>query len=330
MPTNSNIRIYFAPIQEVTDFVYRTAFANTFGNSDKYFAPYIVRQNDGTIKKAHLRDIMPLNNLGYQLIPHVLAGNAEDFLYLAKTICDLSYGEINWNLGCPYPMVTNKGLGSGLLPFPDKIRRILAESMPKLSCRVSVKLRSGLMSSDEIFKVVPVLNEFPLNEVILHPRIAKQLYRGIADREIFIGAADLSKHTLVYNGDILTPDDFNQVNDFLKLPAICMVGRGILKDPFLPAKIKQLALPGKKEKSELLAQFHRQVFSTYSKLLSGNSHLLMRMTKFWSYFCYSFPDPAKAFKRIKKASNSAKYDAAVSENFQRLNDYEEDECSTNT
>ena len=125
MSKQKNCNLYFAPLQEYTDFVYRTAFSATFGSMEKYFAPYIVRQNDGTIKKAHLRDIAPENNPGYRLIPQIMAGNAEDFLYLANVLCDAGYEEINWNLGCPYPMATNKGLGSGLLPKPDKIKESL-------------------------------------------------------------------------------------------------------------------------------------------------------------------------------------------------------------
>lgn len=324
MPIEKNNTLYFAPIQESTDFVYRSAFAMAFGNVDKYFAPYIIRQNDGTIKKSHLRDIAPENNPGYMLIPQVMAGNTEDFLYLTKTLADLGYDEINWNLGCPYPMVTNKGLGSGLLPSTDKIKRILSEAFSKLSCRVSVKLRTGLLSSDEIFDVIPVLNEFPLNEVILHPRIAKQLYRGSADKELFMQVIDLSKHPLVYNGDIFTQDDFNQSSDHFTTITSWMLGRGILMDPFLPSKLKHVPLPYKKEKADLLNQFHDQIFFSYSKLLSGNSHLLMRMKKFWSYFCYAFPDPAKSFKRIKKAGSIANYNLAIRENFQRLSNYEED------
>ena len=324
MPTKNSLPLYFAPLQEYTDFVYRSAHSSTFGNVEKYFAPYIVHQNDGTIKKSHLRDIAKDNNQGYRLIPQILAGNTEDFLHLSKTLCDLGYEEINWNLGCPYPMVTNKGMGSGLLPFPDRIKMILTESLPKLSCKISVKLRTGLMSENEIFNVIPVLNEFPLNEVVLHPRIAKQLYRGTADREIFMRIADLSIHPLVYNGDILTQDDFNQLNNLLNTTSTWMLGRGILTDPFLPAKIKQLTLPEREERIVLLKQFHDQIFYNYSILMSGNSHLLTRMTKFWSYFCYSFPDPAKSFKRIKKAGSAAKYETAVRENFQRMINHEED------
>jgi len=324
MQKESEFKIYFAPLQESTDFIYRSAHAKYFGGVDKYFAPYIVRQNDGTIKKSHLRDIKPENNPGYPLVPQILAGNSEDFIFLARLLQDNGYNEINWNLGCPYPMVTNKGLGSGLLPHPDKIKSILEESLPKINCKVSVKLRTGLKSHDEIFKVIEVLNDFSLNEIILHPRFAKQLYREIPDEDLFVAVHKALKNNLVYNGDIVTAEDLNRLNIQFGDITTWMIGRGILKNPFLPQLLKNEPLPEKDGRAEILRNFHDDIFLSHSKLLSGSSHLLMRMEKFWSYFCFAFPDAHKTFKRVKKAANLVKYEIAVNENFQKLRNNEED------
>ncbi len=318
MDKKSSPKIYFAPLQESTDHIYRSSHAKFFGGADKYFAPYIVRQNDGTVKNSHLRDISPINNRDYPLVPQILAGNSADFLFLARLLQDNGYREINWNLGCPYPMVTNKGLGSGLLPFPDRIRTILEASLPKIECQVSVKMRSGLHSDDEIFQLIDLLNDFPLCEVILHPRIAGQLYKGAPDEAVFARVKAQLKHHLVYNGDIESDEYFSRLNVLFSDTTTWMIGRGILKNPFLPLQLKTGAQPETGEKVDLLRNFHDEIFLNYSKLLSGSSHLLMKMNKFWSYFCFVFPDPHKTFKRIKKAANIAKYDAAVSENFQRL------------
>jgi tRNA-dihydrouridine synthase len=218
-------------------------------------------------------------------------------------------------------MVTNKGQGSGLLPFPEKIEQILSESLPQLSCRISVKLRLGLHAPEEIVPVINVLNQFPIGEIILHPRIGKQLYKGKADPEIFSQTARLINHPLLYNGDILTPEDFFRLETRFEKNSGWMIGRGILQDPFLAKRIKT-NLPIL-ERVKILSEFHSIIFDEYSRLLSGKSHLLMRMLKFWSYFCYSFPDPHKTLKRIKKASTIEKYDSAVRENFSILNDHEE-------
>ncbi|HEY3390217.1 MAG TPA: tRNA-dihydrouridine synthase family protein [Prolixibacteraceae bacterium] len=330
MQKESDIKIYFAPLQESTDYIYRGAHAKFFGGVDKYFAPYIVRQNDGTVKTSHLRDIKSENNQGYPLVPQILAGNSTDFIFLAKMLQDNGYNEINWNLGCPYPMVTNKGLGAGLLPFPDRIKSILEESLPQVSCKVSVKMRTGLQSHNEIFQIIDVLNEFPLSEIILHPRFGKQLYRGEPDEETFINVHKTLNHSLIYNGDIESAENLSRLNILFGDNTTWMIGRGILKNPFFPLILKNGTVPEIDEKTIILRNFHNEIFLKYSNLLSGSSHILMRMEKFWSYFSFVFPDAHKTFKRIKKASNIVKYEAAVNENFQRLRNHEEDERSPNS
>jgi len=330
MLNESSLKIYFAPLQESTDYIYRNAHSRFFGGVDKYFAPYIVRQNDGSVKKSHLRDIKAENNHGYPFVPQILAGNSDDFIFLAKILQDNGYDEINWNLGCPYPMVTNKGLGSGLLPYPDRIKAILEESLPQINCKVSVKMRTGLQSHEEIYPIIDVLNEFPLCEVILHPRFGKQLYRGEPDEAIFVNAHKMLKQNLVYNGDIESIENKNRLNDQFADITTWMIGRGILKNPFFPLLLKGGTLPEREERAMILRNFHDEIFHQYESLLNGSSHLLMRMEKFWSYFSFAFPDQHKSFKRIKKASNLAKYEAAISENFQKLRQDEEDERSPNS
>ena len=165
-------------------------------------------QKDGALKKSHLRDTAPENCTGYQLVPQIMAGNSNDFLFLAKYLTDLGYQEINWNLGCPYPMVTGKGMGSGLLPYPEKISEILDQSLPQLKCRISVKLRSGLNSPEEIFQVIPVLNQYPLSEVILHPRIKQLLPEHLTGS--YSKGCSFDPHPLV-QWDIGTMEDFQRL-----------------------------------------------------------------------------------------------------------------------
>jgi len=318
MQENSSFKVYFAPLQESTDHIYRNAYSKFFAGVDKYFAPYILRQNDGTVKGSHLRDINKIKNPDNPVIPQILAGNSADFIFLAKLLHDNGYGEFNWNLGCPYPMVTNKGLGSGLLPYPERIKTILQESLPEIQGRISVKMRAGLVSPDEIFEVIGVLNDFPIHEVIFHPRIAKQLYRGVPDTYLFAEIKQRVCHPLVYNGDIETAEDFDRLNGLFGDTNTWMIGRGILKNPFLPMLLSNGTLPEQRVKAEMLRNFHDEILLNYSKILNGNSHLLMKMVKFWSYFCFAFPDPHKTFKAIKKAANISKYDLAVNENFSKL------------
>lgn len=315
--------IYFAPLQESTDFVYRRAHAIHFGGIDKYFSPYITVQKEGEIKKSHLRDTMPANCSGYTLVPQIMAGNSPDFLFLSKHLSSLGYNEINWNLGCPYPMVTRRGLGSGLLPQPQTIREILENALPQLNCKISVKLRAGLDSQEDIVKVIPVLNDFPISEVIFHPRTASQLYSGSPDWDLFAEVSALCGSPLVYNGDLTSVESFRQASERFGSVNRWMIGRGLLKNPFLASEIKGAA-QGREQRIAALESFHEDILQSYSALLSGQSHLLTRMTKFWEFFSELFPNPHKAYKRVKKSINLSKYEVAVRENYLQLRNEEND------
>lgn len=318
MNMQNNMSIYFAPLQEFTDSTYRNAYNKYFSGVYKYFTPYLQVVKEFSVKSSHLKEVMPENNSVPYLVPQILAGTPGEFTYLAKLLCEFGYKEINWNLGCPYPMVTKKGRGSGLLTTPGRIEDILEEAFSTLDCRISVKARLGLESDEDIFKVLEILNKFPLEEVIVHPRTARQLYRGTPDNESFARVAGLLKQELVYNGDIVDKQTFKLAKE--RFPGIkrWMIGRGILSNPWLPAIINGEQLPELKEQIEVLQSFHGEIFHSYSGKLSGRSHLLTRMLKFWTYFCHNFPEPRKALKRIKKAGTLDKYELAVRENFSTL------------
>lgn len=316
-PEKNPTNIYMAPLQEYTDAVYRNAHFRLFGGVNKYFAPYLVLQNDRSVKKSTWRDILPENNPDILPVPQILAGTSDEFVYLANKIKELGYREMNWNLGCPYPMVTRRGRGAGLLPHPEKIREILEKAFTLPEINLSVKLRAGLESKDELFPVLKVLNDFQVTEVILHPRIAKDLYKGEADRELFAEAKEICQPPLIYNGDLVTADearDFATREDSSTL----MIGRGILQNPFLASEINETSAMAEKDKVQLLREFHTEIYSAYAEKLQGFSHQHIRMTKFWGYFSESFPEPRKAMKKVKKATSEAKYDAAVSEAFRQF------------
>jgi tRNA-dihydrouridine synthase B len=55
------------------------------------------------------------------------------------------------------------------------------------------------------------------------------------------------------------------------------------------------------------------LFAEYGKALSGDSHLLLKMTSYWEYFSTTFSNPQKCFKKIKKAKSVSAYEDAVQE-----------------
>jgi len=300
-----------SPLQGFTDFRFRNAFQKHFGGIDTFYAPYIRLDGKSGIKSSYKRDLAPENNENIHLIPQVMTNNADDFLLVVKYIQELGYKELNWNLGCPYPMVTKRGLGSGLICEPDKIDTILKRVHEESDVVVSMKMRMGYEEPTEILEVFPVLEKYPIKNIAIHARIGKQLYKGGVNLDAFQDCLDTSKQKIYYNGDITSVERYREMQ--LRFPSVdhFMIGRGLISDPFLPSMIKRDSLEYPENRWEIFREFHDELYQEYDAALSGPVPIKMKMLGFWEYFSQSFSDSRKTYKKIKKAGNAKNYHKAV-------------------
>ena len=304
-----------SPLQGFTDFRFRNAINKYFGGIDTYYSPYIRLNGKLVIKPSYERDLLPENNIGLEIIPQIITNDADEFLFVAKYVKDLGYKELNWNLGCPYPMVTKSGMGSGLICNPEKINHILDRVHSESDIIVSMKMRLGYDTTEEILDVLPILDTYPIKNIAIHARIGKQLYKGGVHLDAFQQCIDNTKHKLYYNGDIKSVTKFREMQE--RFPTIdhWMIGRGLISDPFLPSMIRQNTLEYPKNKMELFSAFHDTLYGIYSESLSGSTHQLLKMYHLWEYFAVTFSNPHKVLKKIKKAQSIRNYELAVAEIF---------------
>lgn len=312
---NSSLKIYQAPLQGFTDYSFRKVFASCFGGIDKYFIPYLSYGKGREIKKSQLREIFPENNLAQPVIPQVLFSDEGELFDLITILKTYNYDEINLNLGCPYPMATNKGRGAAWLQKPEALSVVLIKLFNKFNdTKFSVKMRAGMVDKKECTSIFGVLNQFPLEEIIFHPRTADQMYEGKADVQLFASSGSPVKHPMIYNGDIVSQADFDLIKSILPEQKHFMVGRGLLNNPILPMQLHG-EIEGKNKAREKMRHFHDSLMEEYAAKLDGAGHLLMKMNQFWTYFSESFDNPHKAMKLVKKSSSLLKYNAAVTEIF---------------
>jgi tRNA-dihydrouridine synthase len=293
--------ISLAPLQGYTEFPFRNALANIIGGLDRFYTPYLRFENDGTVRSKHIKDILPENNKNIKVIPQILVNTSTDFLKMARIIEDFGYTHVNWNLGCPYPMVAKRQLGSRLLPMPERVNKILSEVIPHTHLNISIKLRSGYEMDTDINKLIEVFNQYQLDEIIYHPRVGKQLYRGGADSEKFAEISAISKHNLAYNGDIDTRVKYIGIQNKFPLVNHIMIGRGLIANPFLALEICEEKPVEESTKRKLFEEFHQTLFNHFSTELSGDSHLLNKFIHFWEYFSHLFVDNKRVIKTIKKS-----------------------------
>ena len=308
-----SVTLLSSPLQGFTDFRFRNAFHKYFGGIDTFYAPYIRLNGKMVIKNSYQKDLQPENNITLEVIPQVMTGDADEFLFVVKYIQSLGYKELNWNLGCPYPMVTKQGMGSGLICNPEKIDHILKRAHEETDVVVSMKMRMGYENAEEILDVFPILDSYPLKNIAIHARIGKQLYKGGVDLDAFQRCVESTKHKLYYNGDITTVAKFTEMK--VRFPTIehFMMGRGLIADPFLPSMIKNNTSEYPKDRWKIFSEFHDTIYRQYDEALSGPTPIKMKMQGFWEYFSQATSNPQKAFKKIKKANNPKAYQQAVRE-----------------
>ncbi|MDK9708760.1 MAG: tRNA-dihydrouridine synthase family protein [Desulforhopalus sp.] len=307
--------LYLAPLRGLTDALFRDTLSRHFGGFDAAVAPFITPQKKTLFDDIMLRDVLPDNNQGLSLVPQILHTDPESFIVLARRLADLGYRHVNWNLGCPAPMVARKKKGSGLLPYPEVILDILQQVMPQLGVELSIKTRLGFHNRSELAALLPQLDQFPLKEIIIHTRLGVQLYKGATDPDGFAECQKLSRHPLVYNGDINDLAAFTTLATRFPTVDRWMIGRGALSNPFLPEEIKGLPAGSADQRRKRLYAFHQDLVDRYQQRLSGQSHVLSRLKQLWSYLIISFPGQEKLGKKILKSNSLETYWQAIEQVF---------------
>jgi tRNA-dihydrouridine synthase len=244
-----------------------------------------------------------------------MTSSAEEFIFVANYVKQFGYKELNWNLGCPYPMVTKRGMGSGLICETEKIDDILKQVHDETDIIVSMKMRMGYEEPTEIIDTLAILDNYPIKNISIHARIGKQLYKGGVDLDSFQNCIDNTKHKVYYNGDITTVAKYNEMVE--RFPSIdhWMIGRGLISDPFLPQMIKGNSTEYPADRLDTFRAFHDELFESYESFLSGEKHLLIKMQHFWEYFSTTFDNPQKTYKGFKKAKSVRSYHQAVADAF---------------
>ncbi len=302
------MKFYFAPLEGITGYIYRNAYHEYFDSGiKKYFTPFLAVNQKGLLKYRELEDISPDHNRGMKTIPQLLGNNGgqmTDYLYRLR---EMGYQEVNINLGCPYQTVVAKKKGAGLLADTDLLKEFLDGVFSDAPVAVSVKTRIGMERPEEFEVLLEIYNQYPIAELIVHPRVRADFYGNRPDWDAFALALDQSRAPLCYNGDIFTVKDYEAFT--MRFPGVdrIMLGRGLLANPGLPAEI----MTGRKPEKEALKNFHNRIYTDYRKIMSGDKNTLFKMKELWNYMQFLFEDCEKHIKKIRKAKTAEEYEAAV-------------------
>jgi len=303
-----------APVRGITDLVYRNAFAELFGGVDFAVAPFIQTVKGNQVKPAYLLENTPAQNR-LPFIPQIIGRNPSHFVDLARQLADVGNTAVNWNLGCPYPTMTKKRCGSGLLPYPEDIDKFLDRVCSESPLTVSVKMRLGLEHPDDIIQIIPVLNCYPLEHVTIHARLGAQMYTGAVDLDTFGLCCDALKHPVIYNGDITTVEQHRTLQRRFPKVTRWMLGRGLLANPCLIEEIQQGSVHPQPEKTARIRSLHTALLEGYSERLSGATHQIQRLASHWEYLHTCLPFGDRLYNKARKARTMAQYQTIIGRAF---------------
>ena len=304
------MRYYFAPLEGVTDSIYRRVHHKYFPGVDRYYMPFISPTIHRTLTHKEDRELPLADSVDFEAVPQVLTKVPEDFLWAAQVCHDRGYSEVNLNVGCPSGTVVSKGKGAGMLRSPEELDRFLEAVFRECPMDISVKTRLGVETPEEFEKNMAVFNRYPIKELTIHPRVRKDFYKEPVKEEWFRYAWENSKNPLCYNGNLITKADCEGVSQRYPGVEAVMLGRALIGDPGMltPGGTTVKALKG----------FHEELTESYVEAFGSARNAMFRLKENWHFLYLRFDDSEKLWKRLRKTTDIDEFRAITTEIFDTL------------
>ncbi len=298
------MKLYLAPMEGLTGYVYRNAHRECFGEMDGYFTPFLASKKLSSKEKM---EVLPENNLNMTVIPQILTNRTGEFLAIAKQLEDRGYESVNLNLGCPSGTVTAKNRGAGFLKVTDELEIFLETIFRECPLKISVKTRIGAYNPEEFSDLIKIYNHFHMEELIVHPRLMKDFYEGTPNLLAFSEAVEECVHPLCYNGDINSKADYERITSMFPSVDRIMLGRGLLTNPALPRILRG----GESATIEEMKLFHELLYKGYREEIKEERNVLFKLKALWVFMGSFFMDNEAAMKDIRKSQSYMEYEIAV-------------------
>lgn len=296
------MKFYLAPLEGITDYIYRRVYHQMFEPMDAYFIPFLTPNENGKFSARQKKDLLPENNEGINVIPQILTNKVDEFISGIKYLEFLGYEEVNLNMGCPSRCVVSKGRGAGMLADVEQLDRFLDSIFEGAKLKISIKTRIGIVKPEEFEHLLEIYNQYPISELIIHPRTGQEFYKGKPHWEQYRYALENSRIPVCYNGDIFTKKDFEIWKKKFPESRAIMLGRGVLADPLLLSHIKNVDLT-----SHTWIELQYELYKAYQKEIEREGHVLSRLKEFWSYRAICHQEEMDMIRKVYRVDSLKEY-----------------------
>ena len=159
-----DIKLYAAPMEGLTTYIWRRAQREVFGGVDKYFTPFLSPNGNLAFQQKELDEVSQGET---DTVPQLLTNRR------GATSCGRRGSCTPWGFGrstsiwaCPSGIVTAKRKGAGLLAYPEELDRLSGRrsstALPDM--RVSVKTRIGKNDPAEWGRLLAIYGKYPVSD----------------------------------------------------------------------------------------------------------------------------------------------------------------------
>ena len=289
------MRYDFAPMEGITDSIFRRVHHKYFGGVDRYFMPFLSPTIHRQLTHKEDRELPLADSVPFRAVPQVLTKVPEDFLWASQICADRGYDEVNLNVGCPSGTVVSKGKGSGMLRSVQELDRFLDAVFSASPLPISVKTRLGLENPEDFVQILEVFNRYPMKELTVHPRVRKDFYKEPMREEWFRYAYENSKNKLCYNGNLITKQQADAIAQAYPGVESVMIGRALIGDPGM--------LCPEGTNRETLKAFHDELVEEYTRIFGSQRNAMFRMKENWSLLHKRGEDADQLWKKLRKTTD---------------------------
>ncbi len=304
------MRYYFAPLEGLTDSIYRRLHHEFFPGVHRYYTPFFSPTVHRALTAREERELPPADSVGFPVTVQLLTKNAGDFLWMASVCRDRGYDEVNLNLGCPSGTVVAKGKGSGMLTDPAALDAFLDRIFSAAPLPITVKTRLGMAREEEFPALLEIFNRYPIRELIIHPRLRQDFYTGPIRWACFRTALEESRNPVCFNGNLCGIADLQDFRRRFPNVDAVMLGRGLIGDPGMLS-------PGG-TRIEKLEAFYSALLEEYLIAFGGSRNAMFRLKENWRYLLCRFQGAEKLGKALRKTTDLKEYRSLTAQIFHTL------------
>jgi len=175
----------------------------------------------------------------------IFGGDPETMADAAQIVEAMGADIVDVNMGCPVPKIAKHNAGCSLMREPEHAATVIEAMAKAVKIPVTVKMRAGwndsMRNAPELARRVQGAGAAA---VTIHGRTAEQSYTGSADWDLVAQVASALTIPVLGSGDCIEPEQMVErltgVGDRHGIAGV-LVGRGVLRNPWILAQARDLA-----------------------------------------------------------------------------------------